>query len=47
MLTMLDDGPSVLVAIRAGVRGYLVKGAALPGMRIWAKERAWISSPWV
>jgi len=27
MLTMLDDGPSVLAAIRAGARGYLVKGA--------------------
>ena len=28
MLTMLDDGPSVLTAIRAGARGYLVKGAS-------------------
>jgi DNA-binding NarL/FixJ family response regulator len=27
MLTMLDDGPSVLAALRAGARGYLVKGA--------------------
>lgn len=27
MLTMLDDGPSVLAAVRAGARGYLVKGA--------------------
>ena len=27
MLTMLEDGPSVLAAIRAGARGYLVKGA--------------------
>lgn len=27
VLTMLEDGPTVLAAVRAGARGYLVKGA--------------------
>ncbi len=44
MLTMLDDGPSVLAAIRAGARGYLVKGAgddgALRAIGRWPAARS-------
>ncbi len=32
MVTMFDDDPSVFSAMRAGARGYLLKGAKLPEM---------------
>src|SRR4051812_49775555 len=38
VLTMFDDDESVLAAMRAGARGYLVKGAA--GERILGAVRA-------
>jgi DNA-binding NarL/FixJ family response regulator len=48
ILTMLDDGPSVLAAIRVGARGYLVKGAggdeALDAIRAVARGDIVISA---